>query len=142
MVTLTLKVKILVGLFLTENGYFIFRRIDSHHRLIRWRLVTHGFIDGYSCLIIYLHCFNNVKAETVKEQFLRSVSTFFRPRRVRLDHGMKNIEIAREMLKKFGTSCEPFLTGLSVHNQRIERLWKDALYCLALLHRFVLFHGS
>ena len=105
-----------------------FRHIDSHHKLIRWRLVIHGCIDGYSLLIIYLHCCNNNKAETVKAQFLRSVSTFFWPRRVRSDHCMENIEVAREMLKKFGTSSKPFLTGLSVHNQKSERLWKDVLH--------------
>ena len=112
-----------------------FRHIDSHHKLIRWRLVIHGCIDGYSRLIIYLHCCNKNKAETVKAQFLRSISTFFWPRCVRSDHGMENIEVAREMLKKFGTSSKPFLTGLSVHNQRIERLWKDVLHYV--LHYYI-----
>ena len=37
------------------------------------------------------------------------------------------MEVAREMLKKSGTQSKPFLTGLSVHNERIERLWKDVL---------------
>ena len=41
---------------------------------------------------------------------------------------MENIEVAREMLKKFGTSSKPFLTGLSVDNQKSERLWKDVLH--------------
>ena len=48
---------------------------------------------------------------------------------------MENIEVAREMLKKFGTSSKPFLTGLSVHNQRIERLWKDGLHYV--LHYYI-----
>lgn len=26
--------------------------IDGHHALVRWRLVTHGGIDGYSRLIV------------------------------------------------------------------------------------------
>ena len=30
--------------------------IDSHHKLISWRFVIHGCIDGYSRTIIYLHC--------------------------------------------------------------------------------------
>ena len=119
-----------------------FMHIDSHHKLIRWRLVIHGCIDGYSRLIIYLYCCNNNKAETVKAQFLRSVSTFFWLRNVRSDHDMENIEVAREMLKKIGTSSKPFLTGLSFHNQRIQRLSKDVLHCVALLYRFILFHGS
>ena len=29
------------------------------------------------------------------------------------------------MLHHFGPSAKPFRTGLSVHNQQIERLWKD-----------------
>ena len=138
MATLTLKTKILVGLFLTRNGYFIFWHIDSRHKLIRWRLVIHGCIDCYSRLIIYLHCCNKNKAETVKAQFLRSILTFFWPRRVRSDHGMEKIEVAGEILKKFGTLSKSFLTGLSVHNQRIERLREDVLhyvlhYCIDLL---------
>ena len=40
---------------------------------------------------------------------------------------MENIGVARVILAKFGTECRPMLTGLSVHNQRIERLWKDVL---------------
>ena len=38
---------------------------------------------------------------------------------------MENIDIARLMLAKYGTQNKPFITGLSVYNQRIERLWKD-----------------
>ena len=106
-----------------------FRHIDSHHKLIHWRLVViHGCIDGYSRSVIYLHCCNNNKAETVKAQLLRNVSTVFWPRRVRSDHGVENIEAAREMLKKTVTSSKPFLTGLSVHNHRCERLWKHVLH--------------
>ena len=116
-----------------------FRHIDSHHKLIRWRLVIHGCIDCYSRLIIYLHCCNKNKAETVKAQFLRSILTFFWPRRVRSDHGMEKIEVAGEILKKIGTLSKSFLTGLSVHNQRIERLREDVLhyvlhYCIDLFY--------
>ena len=39
------------------------------------------------------------------------------------------------MLKKFGTLSKPFLTGLSVHNQRIERLRKDVLHYV--LHCYI-----
>ncbi|XP_064391074.1 uncharacterized protein LOC135338911 [Halichondria panicea] len=35
--------------------------LDGHHKLIRWRLVTHGGIDGYSRLIVYLHCSSNTR---------------------------------------------------------------------------------
>ena len=39
--------------------------IDGHHSLIRWRLVMHGGIDGYSRMIVYLQCTTNNKAESV-----------------------------------------------------------------------------
>ena len=108
----------------------IFKHIDSHQKLIRWKLIIHGCIDGYSRLVIYLHCCNNNKAETVKAQFLQSISIFFWPRCVHSDHGIANIEVTREMLKKSRTPSKPFLIGLSVHNQRTERLWKDVLHYL------------
>ena len=30
--------------------------LDGHHKLIRWKIVTHGGIDGYSRLITFLEC--------------------------------------------------------------------------------------
>ena len=33
--------------------------IDGNHKMIKWRLVIHGGIDGYSRLITFLHCSNN-----------------------------------------------------------------------------------
>ncbi|XP_062505009.1 uncharacterized protein LOC134181759 [Corticium candelabrum] len=43
--------------------------IDSHHSLIRWRLVVHGGIDGYSRMVVYLTCSDNNRADTVLEAF-------------------------------------------------------------------------
>ncbi|KAJ7228286.1 hypothetical protein GGX14DRAFT_296526, partial [Mycena pura] len=48
-------------------------RLRSHYRragLIRWGIVIHGFIDGYSRLITGLRASNNNRAETVLELFL------------------------------------------------------------------------
>ena len=42
--------------------------VDGHHSLIRWVFVIHGCIDGFSKLILYLHCATDNSAETV---FLR-----------------------------------------------------------------------
>lgn len=43
--------------------------IDSHHKLIQWRLVIHGAIDGFSRLIVYLECTDNNRAATVVSIF-------------------------------------------------------------------------
>ena len=113
----------------------IFRHIDSHHKLIRWRLVIHGCIDGFSRLVIYLHCCTNNASDTVSALFQDSVESFYWPHRVRSDQGMENIGVARIMLEKFGTERKPFITGPSVHNQRIERLWKDVITYVVAHHR-------
>ena len=39
--------------------------IDGHHKLIRWCIVTHGGIDGYSRLPVFLRASTNNRAETM-----------------------------------------------------------------------------
>lgn len=39
--------------------------IDGNHKLIKWRLVIHGGIDGFSRVVTYLWCVNNNRSETV-----------------------------------------------------------------------------
>ena len=39
--------------------------LDGHHLFIRWKLVIHGCIDGFSTRIIFLSCSPNNRAETV-----------------------------------------------------------------------------
>ena len=39
--------------------------LDGHHSLIRWKLVVHGCIDGFSRRIMYLSCSSINLAETV-----------------------------------------------------------------------------
>lgn len=43
--------------------------MDSNHKLTCFRFVFHGAIDGFSRLIIYLHCETDNKAETVLNLF-------------------------------------------------------------------------
>ena len=49
---------------------------------------------------------------------------------MRCDHGTENIDVARWCLTHLGTQNRPVVTGLSVHNQRIERLWLDVGRCV------------
>ena len=103
------------------------RHLDGNHKLIRWRMVVHGGVDGFSRSVVLLRFSNNNEAETVLEQFLLGTQTFHFPRRIRTDYGTENVKVAMFMLQKYGVTSNPVITGRSVHSQRIERMWRDVL---------------
>ena len=96
---------------------------DGNHKLIRWRLVVHGCVDGYTRIPVFLHCHTNNKASTVLQSFLRAVQEWGFPSRVRCDR--ENVDVVEYMIIKRGTDRGSALVGRSVPNQRIERLWRD-----------------
>ena len=61
--------------------------LDGHHKLIRWRMVTHGGIDGYSRTIVYLKTSTNNRATTVYELFIGAIQQYHLPSRIRSDQG-------------------------------------------------------
>ena len=75
--------------------------IDGHHCLVGWRLVTHGGMDGFSRMIVYLHCSDNNCATTVLNHFVHAVQ-FEWPSRVRSDQGLENVDVARAMITQRG----------------------------------------
>ena len=102
--------------------------------IFSWRFVIHGGIDGYSRRIIYLHCSNNNRAGTVLQLFLASVREFGLPTRIRADKGGENAEVARLMLQHPLRGPGSFIAGRSVHNQCIERLWRDVFTLCTVLY--------
>lgn len=87
--------------------------------------MIHGCIDGYSRLIIYLHCETSIQAEPVVNFFANAVNSYGLPSRVRSDHGYENVLVAVLMNTIRGMHRGSHITGKSVRNQRIERLWVD-----------------
>ena len=57
--------------------------------LIRWGIVIHGFIDGYSRLITGLRASDNNMGNTVLDIFLQAAEIYGVPSRLRGDHGQR-----------------------------------------------------
>ena len=73
------------------------------------------------------------------EQFRKAVRECGWPSRVRSDKGGENVEVAKAMINVRGAGRKSHLTGSSVHNQHIERLWKDTFRCVGQLY-YALFY--
>ena len=74
--------------------------MDGNHKLIKWRFVLHGAIDGYSRVITFLHCSDNNRATTVLPLFTSAVNMLGLPHKIRTDLGGENVELWRYMIEQ------------------------------------------
>ena len=112
--------------------------IDGYHKLIRWSIVIHGDIDGYSILPVFLQVSTNNCSDTVLQCFLEGIRYYGLPSRVRCDRGRENVLLSQFVLThhpQCGPVCNSCITGRSVHNQCIERFWRDLFTgCVSLFY--------
>ena len=92
----------------------------------RWRFVIHGAIDGFSHMVVYLASSANNEASTNLRLFKLAVNEFGLLPHVLSDKGGENTDVACYMLTHplRGPDRGSYIHK-SIHNQRIERLWRD-----------------
>lgn len=79
--------------------------------LIRWKIVFHCFIDGYSRLITGIRASNNNRAQTVVEIFEAAIAVHGVPSRVRGDHGTENVLVRQLMDLLRGSERGSYILG-------------------------------
>ena len=89
--------------------------IDGHHKLIRWCIVTHGGIDGYSQVIVYLKCDDNNRASTILNCFSEVVHYTWTSTK-KSDLGGENVDVWQYMFEQH-SDTDVVITGSSTHNE-------------------------
>lgn len=125
---------------------FVFTIVSCHIHVSfflyhRWRFVVHAGVDGYSRLPVFVRCSDNNRADTVLHAFIEAVQTYGLPSRVRCDIGTENYDFAYYMFShpSRGPGRGSIIAGKSVHNQIVERFWRDLFQgCLSVYYH--LFH--
>ncbi|KAG9221975.1 hypothetical protein CCMSSC00406_0009183 [Pleurotus cornucopiae] len=98
---------------------------DGQHGLIQWKFVIHAFVDGFSRFVVGIQVSSNNTARTVLDVFIDAIEVHGIPSRVRADYGTENVLVAALMEALKGVERGSYIWGRSVHNVRIERLWRD-----------------
>ena len=105
-------------------------------------MVIHGGVDGFTRIPVYLTCSTNNRTNTVLDAFLKATREYGLPTRVRSDKGGENTAVSLYMLQHplRGPGIGSMITGRSVHNQRIERLWRDLFDGVSYIYYNLFYH--
>lgn len=88
--------------------------------MVRWRIVLHHGIDGFSPLVVFGACSTNNKAHTVLQLYLEAVRKYGRPFRVRTDHGGENVEVWRDMNQSWGEEARPVIVEVQFTTKELN----------------------
>ena len=91
---------------------------------------------------MFLQCSNTNEAATVLKLFEEAVDRYGLPSRIRIDKGGENTDIAMYLLTHplRGPGRSTVIAGKSVHNQRIERMWRDVFQGVLTFYRELFYH--
>jgi hypothetical protein len=108
----------------------------------RWRFVTHAGVDGFSRIPVFCSCSDNNRSDTVLQLFTQAVEKYGLPSRVRCDRGTENYSVAYFMLEHplRGPDRGSIIAGRSVHNQRVERFWRDLFVSCVSVFYHLFYH--
>lgn len=79
--------------------------------MIQYRIVIHGFIDGYSHFVPGALASDNNRAQTVLDLLDNIAAEYGYPNRLRGDHGTENILAAQRMNEVRGTGRGSYIYG-------------------------------
>lgn len=79
--------------------------------LIRWKIVIHAFVDGFSRFLLGILASNNNRATAVLQLFEDIAHQFGYPSRVRGDHGSENVLVAAQMEEIRGVGRGSYIWG-------------------------------
>jgi transposase InsO family protein len=97
---------------------------DTYHKLgLVAGIVISGAIDGFTREVVALKAHTSNSASNVLNTLLPAFRHKGVPRLLRVDAGSENVAVGKFMFIVRGV--DSLLVGKSVHNQRIERFWRD-----------------
>ena len=93
-------------------------------------------------MITFLQCSNTNISARVLQLFREAVDAYGLPSRIRIDKGGENTDITMFLLTHplRGPGRSTVIAGKSVHNQRIERMWRDVFQGVLSFYRELFYH--